>query len=185
MRHGVTAHNARGLRCGGDLDLPLTATGCSQAFRLGRLIARLELAPGRIVTADLLRTRQTALIVSGVLGAIDVTVQPLLNERRLGAWNGQPVAETEPMLKAGETPPGGESETAFSARVLAALESLRPLFADRLLVVSSRGVARVAHTLFGGPGRLALGNGEVVRIDLAPGAGGVPIPTVHRLAIDG
>ncbi len=36
VRHGVTDLNFRGLRCGGDLDVPLTDIGCDQAFMLAK-----------------------------------------------------------------------------------------------------------------------------------------------------
>ena len=82
VRHGITAPNFAGLRCGGDVDLPMMDIGCDQAYLLAKQIERMHLGIGLVVCGSLLRTRQTAAIVSGVLGMVPVEVEPLLNERR-------------------------------------------------------------------------------------------------------
>ena len=167
VRHGLTEPNFRGFRCGGDLDLPLMDIGCDQAYLLGKQIAAMNLRVGVIFTGSLIRTRQTASIISGVLGDVPVEVEPLLNERRLGQWNNKPIAETEEMICAGVTPPGGESEDEFTHRVALALDGLRPHLARRPLVVSSKGVGRVLNGLLGGQGRMQIGNGEIVEFSVA------------------
>jgi len=179
VRHGVTDLNFRGLRCGGDMDIPLKDLGCDQAYLLGKQIAELRLGIERIVASDLIRTRQTALIMSGVLGGIPVETDPLLNERHLGEWNGKPIAENEQLLAKGVTPPGGESEAQFTDRITRALEKLRAQLDRRLLVVSSRGVGRIVNTVMGGEGRLAVANGEVVEFSGVPDGAGFRL-RVHR-----
>jgi probable phosphoglycerate mutase len=171
VRHGVTEPNFRGYRCGGDIDLPMMDIGCDQSYLLAKQIERMNLRIGMIVTAGLIRTRQTASIISGVLGGIPVHVEPLLNERRLGKWNHRPLSETEELLAANITPPEGESEEEFRARVAAALESIRPHLDRRLLVVSSKGVGRVLNILLGGQGRIQVGNAEIIEFVVGPGAG--------------
>ena len=171
VRHGATAPNFRGLRCGGDLDIPLMDLGCDQAYLLAKQIDKMNLGIGVIVAASLIRTRQTASIISGVLGNVPVAVEPLLNERRLGQWNNRPIAETEEQLAARVTPPGGESEEEFTARVGLALEALRPHLDRRPLLVSSKGVGRVMNVLLGGQGRMQVGNGEIVEFAVAGEAG--------------
>lgn len=171
VRHGVTEPNFRGLRCGGDLDIPLMDIGCDQAYLLAKQIEKMKLGIGVIVAASLIRTRQTASIISGVLGNVPVEVLPLLNERRLGQWNNRPIAATEDELAARVTPPGGESEEEFTARVGLALEALRPWLDQRPLLVSSKGVGRVMNALLGGPGRMQVGNGEIVEFAVAANAG--------------
>jgi broad specificity phosphatase PhoE len=171
VRHGVTEPNFRGFRCGGDLDLPMMDIGCDQAYLLAKQIDRMKLRVGVIVSGSLLRTRQTASIVSGVLGEVPIVVEPLLNERRLGEWNNRPIAETEEALARHETPPGGESEDEFTRRVASALENMRPYLDRRPLVVSSKGVGRVMNALLGGQGRMQVGNGEIVEFAVAPSAG--------------
>jgi probable phosphoglycerate mutase len=171
VRHGITEPNFRGFRCGGDLDLPMMDIGCDQAYLLAKQIEKMHLRVGVIVAGSLIRTRQTASIISGVLGTVPVEIEPLLNERRLGQWNNRPIAETEDMLKSGVLPPGGESEEQFTARVGLALENLRPHLDRRPLIVSSKGVGRVMNSLLGGTERMAVGNGEIVEFAVAPHSG--------------
>ena len=171
VRHGVTEPNFRGFRCGGDLDLPLMDIGCDQAYLLAKQVEKMNLRIGLIVTGSLIRTRQTASIISGVLGNLPIEVEPLLNERRLGQWNNRPIIETEDLLAARMTPPGGESEDEFDARVQLALEKIAPYLERRPLLVSSKGVGRVMNQLLGGQGRMQVGNGEIVEFAVAPHAG--------------
>lgn len=170
VRHGVTEPNFRGYRCGGDLDMPLMDIGCDQAYLLAKQIERMSLGIGVIVAGSLIRTRQTASIISGVLGNVPIEIEPLLNERRLGQWNNRPIAETEELLAARVTPPGGEAEDEFHRRVAAALENLAPHLDRRPLLVSSKGVGRVMNDLLGGQGRMQVGNGEIVEFAVAPSA---------------
>jgi len=171
VRHGITEPNFRGFRCGGDLDLPMMDIGCDQAYLLAKQIERMNLRVGVIVTGSLIRTRQTASIISGVLGTVPVEIEPLLNERKLGQWNNRPIAETEEQLRSRVTPPGGESEEQFEARIALALERIRPILERRPLIVSSKGVGRVLNGLLGGTERMTVGNGEIVEFAVSPNAG--------------
>jgi len=171
VRHGITEPNFRGFRCGGDLDLPMMDIGCDQAYLLAKQIEKMNLRIGVIIAGSLIRTRQTASIISGVLGTVPVEVEPLLNERRLGQWNKRPIADTEEMLKQGVTPPGGESEEQFKARVALAFDHLRPYLERRPLLVSSKGVGRMLNAILGGTDRMAVANGEIVEFAVAPNAG--------------
>jgi 2,3-bisphosphoglycerate-dependent phosphoglycerate mutase len=171
VRHGITEPNFRGFRCGGDLDLPMMDIGCDQAYLLAKQIEKMNLRIGVIIAGSLIRTRQTASIISGVLGTVPVEIEPLLNERRLGQWNNRPIAETEEMLARKITPPGGESEREFTDRIATALEHLRPNLDRRPLLVSSKGVGRVLNVLLGGQERMQVGNGEIVEFAVAPQAG--------------
>jgi probable phosphoglycerate mutase len=167
VRHGVTEPNFRGFRCGGDLDLPLMDIGCDQAYLLAKQIEKMNLRIGVIVTGSLIRTRQTSSIISGVLANVPIEIDPLFNERRLGQWNNRPIAETEELLAARVTPPGGESEDDFQKRVSVALDNLRPHLDRRPLLVSSKGVGRVLNGILGGQGRMQVGNGEIVEFAVA------------------
>jgi probable phosphoglycerate mutase len=171
VRHGITEPNFRGFRCGGDLDIPMMDIGCDQAYLLAKQIDKMNLHIGVIIAGSLLRTRQTASIIGGVLGDVPLIIEPLLNERRLGEWNNRPIADTEELLARRVTPPGGESEEEFTVRVTEALEHVRPYFERRPLLVSSKGVGRVIHGLLGGEERMQVGNGEIVEFAVAPGAG--------------
>jgi 2,3-bisphosphoglycerate-dependent phosphoglycerate mutase len=161
VRHGATEPNLRGVRCGGDVDPALTPLGREQSRRAALRVQALNSAVRSIVTSELARTLQTATIISELLGGVPITIEPMLNERRLGEWNGRDIAETEPLLARGMQPPGGESEATFVSRVSEALNRLSPQLSMEPLIVGSSGVARVLNTLVGGGGRLRLANGEV------------------------
>jgi len=168
VRHGITEPNFRGYRCGGDLDLPMMDIGCDQAYLLAKQMDKMNLRLGMIVTSSLLRTRQTSSIISGVLGDLPITIEPLLNERRLGEWNNRPIAETEDLLARRVTPPGGESEDEFTGRIAKALDHIEPLLERRLLIVSSKGVGRVLNNLLGGNDHVQVANGEIVEFSVFP-----------------
>ncbi len=172
VRHGATAANLVGLRCGGDLDLPLTDVGRRQAQQVGRALLAGRRPPSHIVTSDLQRTRETATLIAGVVGSIHtlptLVVQPAFGERRLGDWNLTPTADTEAAMRAGLVPPGGESNAQFHDRIVDALERIRALMSDTVLVVGSKGVARVLGEISGVPGRVAVDNGVLCHFELGP-----------------
>lgn len=170
VRHGATEPNLRGLRCGGDLDVALTELGREQAHTTAHRIRAMKIGVGLIVCSALTRARQTAAIVSGILGGVPIAVEPLLNERRLGEWNLRSVAATERLLARDVTPPGGESEQAFVARIVAALERFPELLPLNPLVVSSKGVGRVLNSLLGDGSRLNLANGDIVQFAMQTSA---------------
>lgn len=163
-RHGATAPNLAGLRCGGDLDPPLAEEGRRQAMSLARVVA--ARAPGLdlIVCSDLVRTRETAAIVRAALGPIEMRLLPGLRERKLGHWNLRPIAETEAAMAAGETPPGGESREAFAARIDEALRTLEPALHRRVLLVASKGVGRVLREIARLPAATPLRNAELLEL---------------------
>jgi 2,3-bisphosphoglycerate-dependent phosphoglycerate mutase len=168
MRHGATALNAAGLRCGGDVDLPLTDAGHRQSLLAAQRLAEMRPRVGVIVVSALQRTRQTADIVARVLHGVEIVVDPALDERRLGAWNRRPIAETQAELAAGVTPPGGESNADFTQRIRnAALSTVAPLLPRRVLLIGSKGVARVLGELTGLGSQQPLGNTDVVTFDLS------------------
>lgn len=168
VRHGVTEPNFRGLRCGGDSDVPLMDIGVDQAYLLAKQIAKMDLGIGVIVAGALTRTRQTALIISGVLGGVPVETDPLFNERHLGEWNNHPINDNEDLMIAGHVPPGGESEEQFVDRIERAMGHLEPYYERMPLIVSSKGVGRVLNIVLGGAGRLQVANGEIVEFAVDP-----------------
>lgn len=144
VRHGATQPNLDGLRCGGDLDVALTDVGRSQIRLAAQKLRALAADVDLIVCSDLRRTDETARLLSTDLGGLNVLVLPDFRERKLGLWNRQPVAATEAALRAGHTPPGGESQAQFAARMGAAMQALARQAQGRcVLLVGSRGVARV------------------------------------------
>ena len=167
VRHGATAPNMAGLRCGGDLDVPLTALGRQQAAAAARQVAELEPPVGLIVTSDLVRTRETAAIIAAVLPGVPIIIEPGFAERSLGEWNLRPIDETQPWFEARCTPPGGESDNEFIDRIARALRGIKQQLSYRPLLVGSKGVARVMGELIGIEHRLELENGVVAEFDFA------------------
>jgi 2,3-bisphosphoglycerate-dependent phosphoglycerate mutase len=189
VRHGATALNLAGLRCGGDVDAPLADVGHHQAAATARCIAALSPAVGVIVTSDLLRTKETARIIADFLNTapadghaarpwVQVFVQPLFAERHLGAWNGMPKAATQAWLDEGRVPPGGESTAQFKTRVTTGVLALRGLWPQRPLLVSSQGVARVLGELAGRPDGVRVANAQLAEFDLSSALLDVAVPTV-------
>lgn len=166
VRHGATAANGAGLRCGGDLDLPLTPLGLEQAELVAAQVAVLNPRVDLIVTSDLRRTRETAEAIVRRLPAVEVIVEPAFAERRIGRWNLLPVRESQPWFESGLTPPGGESDDEFVDRITRAVQTLKDELPRHPLLVASKGVARVLGHLTGIEERLELENGDVFEFDL-------------------
>ena len=78
-----------------------------------------------------------------------------------------PAAVRCALASARVTPPGGESEADFENRLSLALDNLKPLLDRRPLLVSSKGVGRIMNVLLGGPGRMQVGNGEIVEFNVS------------------
>ncbi len=170
VRHGATQPNLDGQRCGGDLDVPLTDIGRSQARASGQHIAQLGLPITLVVSSGLLRTDETATIIARQLGAVPVITLPGFVERHLGQWNRRSISESEPWIAGGLTPPGGESNDEFLQRIQQAVTALLPHWPaapGRPLVVASRGVARALGELTGRPGTTPLANGQLDHFDLS------------------
>ena len=142
IRHGETTANRDGVRSGGDADPVLTPLGQEQACKVLKFLRLTDLAPGLIITSPLQRTLETVRILNSN-SRLDVLEEDGLKERRLGAWNGRSVDETQPLLTAGETPPGGESAPEFRDRILRVFHKFVPLYPRWPLIVASRGIARI------------------------------------------
>lgn len=167
VRHGATEANLAGVRCGGDLDVPLTDFGRRQAAEAGLKIRELRIPVGFIVTSALQRTRESAAIISRLLKGVEIVIEPAFGERRLGEWNLRPVHETQADLERGVTPPGGESNAQFLARIHAAMESLLPRLEEQPLLVGSKGVARALSELLGVNASQDVSNGQLAHFNLA------------------
>lgn len=167
VRHGATEANLAGVRCGGDLDVALTEFGRRQAAEAGLRIRELRMPVGLIVTSALQRTRESAAIISRLLKGVEIVVVAGFAERRLGEWNLRSVAETQAELAQGVTPPGGESNDEFLARIHEAMESLLPRLDDQPLLVGSKGVARAMSELLGLNASHDVSNGQLAHFNLA------------------
>lgn len=115
IRHGETALNAA--RVVQTPDTPLSARGIAQAAALGRRLA--EVGVAAILSSDLPRALMTAEALRAATGA-PIALDPGLQERNFGDVRGRPYAELgADILSPTYEPPGGETWTAFHARVAA------------------------------------------------------------------
>jgi probable phosphoglycerate mutase len=152
IRHGETAWNAE-TRIQGQLDVPLSSAGFWQA---GRLAERLADEPlDAIFASDFARAWMTAQPIAQQR-RIDALPDVRLRERHFGVFQGLTLDEIARQYPAefaawrDRDPdwamPGGESATAFKARVLEVLEEITARFGGRTVaVVAHGGVLDVAY----------------------------------------
>lgn len=90
IRHGNTfAPGDPPVWAGARTDLPLVAKGCEQADAMGHLLAATDIAPTRILAGPLLRTRQHAQIIAGLIHHTKpVEISEPLREVDYGLWEG-------------------------------------------------------------------------------------------------
>jgi probable phosphoglycerate mutase len=143
MRHGETDAVGKSVM-GWKPGWRLNANGHAQAERLARwLESRLIRA---IYTSPLERAVETAGIVARPHGIVP---QPdaAFGEVRLGEWEGQALADLEPLeayriynqFRSGARPPGGELMIEVQQRMVARLQALAAIHADTTLGVVSHG----------------------------------------------
>jgi broad specificity phosphatase PhoE len=146
-RHGETEWN-RDRRLQGSADIPLNDTGRRQAAALADRLVGVQL--DAVYSSELRRSRDTAAIVHG---AAPLVALGGLNERRLGAFEGQiSSAEYERRRQdPDDTLDGGESLSQFFARIHATLESLmRHHQSGAILIVGHGGTNQmIVRALFG------------------------------------
>ena len=146
IRHGETDWN-RQHRFQGQIDVPLNALGLEQARRLSLRLA--DEAINTVLVSDLQRAGQTAQGLLGVAGRV-LHVQPLWREQGFGVLEGLDVptiinqhaslwAQWQRHQADYALPQGGESNTAFHARVMAALHALLAAHAGQRVVVVTHG----------------------------------------------
>jgi probable phosphoglycerate mutase len=135
IRHGETDWN-RIKRIQGHIDIPLNATGLTQAAQLAAHFEREAEAGGRldaVYSSDLQRAQQTARPFADALG-LPLQLSEGLRERWYGAFQGHDSDEINNKFPEeyvewqtrdpGFAPPGGESQRVFYHRVLHAVEPI-------------------------------------------------------------
>ena len=142
LRHGQTAMSVE-KRYSGRSDAPLTETGLRQAAAAAKRLAGAGLTA--IVSSPLQRAVRTAEEVAAATG-LEVSTDEGFRETDFGAWEGLTFAEVRQRWPAelntwladpAVPPPGGESFTAVSERVSAALDRVRQdRGGQRVLIVS-------------------------------------------------
>ena len=152
LRHGQIRANVAG-RWHGSTDSPLTWRGRRQAKRTARFLARHEHGTvSAIYSSPLQRCQKTAAAVGAALG-VPVEVHPELREYAIGEWEDLPFRylydELDFMNLARAdlnfAPPGGESLSQVSGRMVPAIRELHDRHAqsddsEKILLVS-HGVA--------------------------------------------
>ena len=180
IRHGESEWNAEG-RWQGHADPPLSRLGRRQAEDAAASVAGID----TIASSDLLRARQTAMILAECCGLPLLDADPDLRERAAGRWEGLTRSEIERgwpgWLADDRRPEGFEIDEHLLTRTTEALERLaaaRPQAS--VLVVTHGGVIRAHERRHGAPpervpnlgGRwLEMSSGETVmgeRVELAP-----------------
>ena len=149
MRHGQSEGNVTRRLSAAEPGAPLTARGIQQAQDAGAALTDRNVA--RVYCSPLLRARQTAQALAGVLGTGDPVVLPGLREFELGDVEGSDSdadwARVDAVFDAwldGDLDaalPGAESGTDVVARVGEALEEVADLHRGETVVVVSHGGA--------------------------------------------
>ena len=126
VRHGETDWNRNG-RMQGWAPVPLNELGREQAAAAGRWLAE-QYEFDRVLSSDLLRTRQTTDLLLDGIGDRPVSYEPAWRERNMGVYQGLAYADVEdryPTFGLGEeayratdaVPEGGESFRELANRV--------------------------------------------------------------------
>nr|WP_041274612.1 alpha-ribazole phosphatase [Desulforamulus reducens] len=149
IRHGAIKTKG-GKRFIGQLDLPLSELGINQANRLKEELSCVRL--NSIFCSDLQRSRQMAEIIAEKHN-LRPTVSLSLREIYLGEWEGRYFEEIrrkfpQDFMQRGKDianfcPPGGESFSQCSQRVLAKLDELMQRTTGNILIAGHAGVNRV------------------------------------------
>lgn len=153
-RHGETTLNQQ-RKFYGALDVPIDEQGRQQASQLA---AKLHEQPlDVIIRSDTRRTQQTAQPIIEDHPNAEVLINPGLNEKGFGDWEGLDADEIEAKDPVtwhdwiadpfDVTPNGAESFADFSNRVLTTVETLMPMFNQtaNVLLVAHLGTLRVMH----------------------------------------
>lgn len=152
VRHGQSTWNLERRLQGQTHDVPLTEVGHEQASRAGGELAGLGVGPAaRLLSSDLLRAWQTAVVIGQALG-IDPTPDERLREQHYGVLQGRLTAD----LRAEPVPEGlditevawggGESIEQVYVRVRDLLVELSAVPGDAVLVTHGD-TLRVALTV--------------------------------------
>jgi broad specificity phosphatase PhoE len=162
IRHGETDWNVKGI-LQGHTDIPLNERGLQQAEDAGLFLARLNLPITRLITSELSRAHNTAVILQQHLKInAPIIKHPLLNERHFGAFEGKTKDEMDAyrqkemknahaLEENGFPPtPEGESYADFKARIVTTMNGfLNAHPNDQILFVLHGGVYRVLTKICG------------------------------------
>jgi len=160
LRHGESTANRLGIRQG-QAETPLTQTGVEAALRLAHAWKARGVRFDRVVTSPLRRAFHTALYFAHVLRVPFLEIDPLWQERSIGAYALRPeeavAAARVPGTETRYTPvggPQGESPWDLYVRALQAWRRVEALPPGRYLVVTHGGLLNMLfRALWGLPPR--------------------------------
>ncbi|MEO5652472.1 MAG: histidine phosphatase family protein [Marmoricola sp.] len=147
VRHGVTDHTLGKLFSGGlgSSNPPLNETGREQARATGEWLAPLAKTFDALISSPVLRTQQTAEIISSCVG-LEIEQEPGIAEMEFGSWDGLSFTEVHQQwpdeLSAWlgdleSAPHGGESFRAVEKRVLAGRDRILADYTGKTVVAVS------------------------------------------------
>jgi len=136
LRHGQTDWNID-LRLQGTADIPMNAFGIAQVESAASKL--LHHGYDLVLSSPLGRARQSAEIVSKVLGIEEVNIEPLLLERSFGIGEGLTYAEWGEKYSKLDEIPGAESASAVARRSRLLLEHITTQFAGAKVLAVSHG----------------------------------------------
>ena len=147
VRHGETDWNAQN-RMQGHIDIPLNATGVTQAKRLAKSLEQTNHRFDQIYASDLERAKYTAQVVADLYG-MKVKTLVGLRERNVGKLQGLLLAEAPTQVpyiwqrhlvrELDYDLEGGESIVQFHARMRMALEHLHTEHRGQQILAVSHG----------------------------------------------
>lgn len=147
-RHGQNEDNVQGV-LNGHRDLPLTDIGRAQAKEAGRNCLEHTLHFDVILCSPLVRARETAEIIAGVVGVPEPAVHPLLIERDFGIMTGKNVSDVKelcaPDIIETDTvtyflsPDGAETFPVLLKRAQTLLKELEEKYSSKTLLLVTHG----------------------------------------------
>jgi probable phosphoglycerate mutase len=152
VRHGQSEWNALG-RWQGQADPPLTNLGENQAKKATQKLGLFD----SIVSSPLKRAKNTASIISEIMGVGPITTEIDLMERDAGPWQGLTRIEIENgwpgFLESGQRPDGYESNSDLLLRVFAVLRKISESSknSDSVLIISHAGITHALENLHNQP----------------------------------
>jgi probable phosphoglycerate mutase len=179
VRHGQSEWNAAGLMQGQTPHVPLTRLGHQQAAQAAAELAALAVdgvAPGALLSSDLLRAVQTAEHCAAATG-LPVQTTPALREQGYGVLEGRPSRELWDLVDWSDphwSAEGGESLAQLHGRVAELFARLRADPPAPVVALVTHGdTIRAAQAVAAGLGPEAMPavtphNGTVTRLELAP-----------------
>jgi probable phosphoglycerate mutase len=149
VRHGESESNLKEIFSGGIDNPNLTKKGREQAAAAGKTLK--DKGIQLVVSSPLIRARDTAEIIAGEIGydKNKIVFNDLLIERTFGYYESKPHALRAEHESSGKVEDVGESMPDLHARIKKALEWIRTLKEETILVVSHGGVGRMVRIIDG------------------------------------